>query len=236
MLLAIVAAGILSSCAGDGELDDAGTDTQEFSVNDIPPAFEEVLLLEQELSGGAIRVILEVAQPDQITASPPSIPPEDAHIHLEAQIRYIQDVFGGRVADEFVPYLDVQAIIVNDLTNETLQIRLRPHIGVEEGLHYAANITLPGDAPTFSLSVLITGPRPFDGSQPDASVDDMIVTHSDITPGLPGSLLDAETTMTLNTSISLASIIHGEETEEPDGIPGGPPPGMEEPPDDPYAG
>jgi uncharacterized protein involved in high-affinity Fe2+ transport len=237
MLLAIVAASILSSCAGDGELDDAETDTQTFSVNDIPSDFAEVLLLQQELAGGAIRVILEVAPPDRITASPPSIPPEQAHIHLEAQIRYVQDVFGGRVANEFVPYLDVQALIVNDLTDEALQIRLRPHIGIEEGLHYAANITLPGDAPTFSLSVLITGPRPVDGSQPDASVDDLIVTHSDITPAIPGSVLDAATTITLNTSISLASIILGEDTEEPgDGVPGGPLPGEEEPPEDPYAG
>ena len=235
VLLALVVASLFSSCAGDGPLDD-DIGTQTFSVNDIPPAFGEVLLLQRELAGGAIRVVLEVAPPDQITASPPSLPPEQAHLHLEAQIRYIQDVFGGRVANEFVPYLDVQALIVNDVTEETLQIRLRPHIGIEEGLHYAANVTLPGDAPTYSLSVSITGPLPFGGTQPGTSIDTMIVTHSDITAVIPGSILDFGTTTTLNTSISLAAIIAGEAVEEPDDADGGALPGTSPPPTDPYAG
>ena len=236
ILLSLVVVSILSSCiAGDGELDEGG-DTQQFSVNDIPETFTEVLLLERELSGGAIHVILEVAPPDEVTATPPTIPRDQAHIHLEAQIRYLQDVLGGRVANEFVPYLDVQAHIVNDVTGEVLDITLRPHVGIVEGLHYAANVILPGDAPTYSLSVTITGPPLFDGSAPATSVDGKIVTHSDIANVLPGSILDAETTITLDTSISLASIIAGEDADGTDdgGSDGGPT--APEPPPDPYAG
>ena len=236
ILLSLVVVSILSSCiAGDGELDEGGN-TQQFSVNDIPETFTEVLLLERELSGGAIRVILEVAPPDEVTATPPTIPRDQAHIHLEAQIRYLQDVLGGRVANEYVPYLDVQAHIVNDVTGEVLDITLRPHVGIVEGLHYAANVILPGDAPTYSLSVTITGPPLFDGSAPATSVGGKIVTPSDIANVLPESVLDADTTITLDTSISLASIIAGEDADGTgdggsDGDPTAP-----EPPPDPYAG
>jgi uncharacterized protein involved in high-affinity Fe2+ transport len=235
ILLSLVVVSILSSCiAGDGELEEE-SNTQRFSVNDIPETFEEVLLLERELSGGAIRVILEVAPPDEITATPPSIPREQAHIHLEAQIRYMQDVLGGRVANEFVPYLEVQAHIVNDVTGEVLDITLRPHVGIEEGLHYAANIILPGDAPTYALSVTISGPPLFDGSAPATSVEGKIVTHSDIANILEGSILDPDTTITLDTSISLASIIAGEGANgaDDDSDDGAPEP---EPEPDPYAG
>ena len=111
-------------------------------------------------------------------------------------------MLGGRVANEFVPYLSVQAHIVNDVTGEVLDITLRPHVGIVEGLHYAANVILPGDAPTYSLSVTITGPPLFDGSAPATSVNGKIVTHSDIANVLPGSILDANTTITIDTSIS----------------------------------
>lgn len=236
ILLSLGVVSILSSCiAGDGELDEGGN-TQRFSVNDIPETFAEVLLLERELSGGAIRVILEVASPDEITATPPSIPREQAHIHLEAQIRYIQDILGGRVANEFVPYLDVQAHIVNDVTGEVLDITLRPHVGIVEGLHYAANVILPGDAPTYSLSVTISGPLLFDGSAPATSVGGRIVTHSDIANVLQGSILDADTTVTLDTSISLASIIAGEDADGTDDGDSDGGPTAPEPPPDPYAG
>jgi hypothetical protein len=147
----------------------------------------------------------------------------------------MQDVLGGRVANEFVPYLNVQAHIVNDLTGEVLDITLRPHVGIEEGLHYAANVILPGDAPTYSLSVAISGPQLFDGSASATSVEGKIVTHSDITDVLEGSALDADTTITLDTSISLASIIAGDATggTDDDGDDGAPEP---EPEPDPYAG
>ena len=235
ILLSLVVVSILSSCiAGDGELEEGGE--QRFSVNDIPETFAEVLLLERELSGGAIRVLLEVAPPDEVTATPPSIPRDQAQIHLEAQIRYIQDVLGGRVADEFVPYLDVQAHITNDLTGEVLDITLRPHIGIAEGLHYAANVILPGDAPTYSLSVTISGPPLFDGSAPATSVAGGIVTHSDIANVLQGSILDADTTITLDTSIALASIIAGEDADGADGDDSDDGPTAPEPEPDPYAG
>ena len=97
--------------------------------------------------------------------------------------------------------------IVNDTTGEILETRLRPHVGLAEGWHYAANITLPGDSPTYTAEVTTTGPLPFAGTMPAESIDGTIVTHSDLTPNLPGTLLDFATPMLLTATIHLDDII-----------------------------
>jgi uncharacterized protein involved in high-affinity Fe2+ transport len=238
MLLAIGGALMVSSCAGDGELDDSITGEDTSSVHNLPNRFSEVLLMEEEIANGAVLVVIEVAQPDQIeTASLSSIPQDDAQLLFETQLRYTDQMLGGRVAGEFVPYLMVNLAIVNDVTGERLDTRLRPHIGVAEGWHYAANIILPGDSPTYSATVTIEGPLPFDGMVPGESVDGTIVTRHDLTPSLPGSLLDFASTTQLHTTIRLADIIAAridddDNGDDDDGDQPSPPP----PPPDPYAG
>jgi uncharacterized protein involved in high-affinity Fe2+ transport len=242
MLLAIVMAAILSSCAGDGDIEDPATGASTASVADLPSSFSEVVLIEDEIADGAVAAVVELAPPDQIeTASVPSLPKEDAHLHFEVQLRYTDQVLGGRVAGEFVPYLQVALRIVNDITGETLETRLRPHVGLAEGWHYAANITLPGDSPTYTAEVTTTGPLPFAGTVPAASADGTIVTHSDLTPNLPGTLLDFATPMLLTTTIHLDDIIAAridDEGETPTPAPGngGGETPTPTPPVDPYAG
>jgi uncharacterized protein involved in high-affinity Fe2+ transport len=178
MLLALGSALIMSSCAGDGELDDSSTGGDTSSVNHLPENFSEVLLIEEEIADGAVLAVIEVAPPDQIeTTSQPSLPKADAQLHVEAQLRYTGQMLGGHVEGEFVPYLMVQLTIVNDTTGERLDTRLRPHVGVAEGWHYAANLMLPGDSPTYSTTVTIEGPLPFDDMTPEGSVDGTIVTR-----------------------------------------------------------
>jgi uncharacterized protein involved in high-affinity Fe2+ transport len=240
MLLAIVGTLVVSSCAGDGELDDSLTGEDTSSVRNLPNRFGEVLLMEEEIANGAVLAVIEVAQPDHIeTASLPSIPQDDAQLHFETQLRYTDQMLGGRVEGEYVPYLMVNLTILNDVTGERLDTRLRPHIGVAEGWHYAANIILPGDSPTYSATVIIEGPLPFDGTVPGESVDATMVTRQDLTPSLPGSLLDFTSTTQLHTTIRLADIIaariddddNGDNGDNGDGGQPSPPP-----PPDPYAG
>ena len=230
----------MSSCAGDGELDDSFTGGDTSSVSSLPGSFSEVLLMEEEIADGAVLAVIEVAPPDQIeTASQPSIPKEDAQLHVEVQLRYTGQMLGGRVEGEFVPYLMVQLTIVNDTTGERLDTRLRPHVGVAEGWHYAANLILPGDSPTYSTTVTIEGPLPFDGTAPGESVDGTMVIRRDLTPSLTGSLLDFATSTVLNTTIRLADIIAAR-IDDDDGD-SEPPPGNDDvdpppSPPDPYAG
>jgi uncharacterized protein involved in high-affinity Fe2+ transport len=242
MLLALVMAASLSSCAGDGEIEDGATGASTASIADLPSAFSEVVLLEEEIADGAVMAVVEMAPPDQIeTASPPSLPKEDAHLHVEVQLRYTGEALGGRVAGEFVPYLQVDLRVVNDTTGEILETRLRPHVGLAEGWHYAANIALPGDSPTYTAEVTTTGPLPFDGTTPAESVEGTIVTRSDLTPNLPGTLLDFATPMLLTTTIYLDDIMAARIDDE-DEVPA---PGQDDDDDeqptppapvDPYAG
>jgi uncharacterized protein involved in high-affinity Fe2+ transport len=240
MLLALGSALIMSSCAGDGELDDSSTGGDTSSVNHLPENFSEVLLIEEEIADGAVLAVIEVAPPDQIeTTSQPSLPKADAQLHVEAQLRYTGQMLGGHVEGEFVPYLMVQLTIVNDTTGERLDTRLRPHVGVAEGWHYAANLILPGDSPTYSTTVTVEGPLPFDGMTPEESVDGTIVTRRDLPPSLPGSLLDFATSTVLQTTIRLSDIIAARIDD--DSGDGEPPPGSADdsqtpPPPDPYAG
>jgi uncharacterized protein involved in high-affinity Fe2+ transport len=239
MLLAIVGALMVSSCAGDGELDDSVTGDGPSSVDQLPNRFSAVLLMEEEIANGAVLAVIEVAPPDQIeTASPPSIPKDDAHLHFETQLRYAGEMLGGRVEGEFVPYLMVNLTLVNDTTGERLDMQLRPHIGVAEGWHYAANLILPGDSPSYSATVTIEGPLPFDGMAPDESVDGTMVTRRDLTPNLPGSLLDFASPTQLHTTVRLADIIAAridddDDDDSDDSDDGGQPP---PPSPDPYAG
>jgi uncharacterized protein involved in high-affinity Fe2+ transport len=224
MLLALVGALIMSSCAGGGELEDSSAEGDPASISDLPAQFREVLLMEEEIADGAVLAVIEVAPPDQIeNVSQPSIPKDDAQLHFEAQLRYTGQVLGGRVAGEFVPYLMVQLTIVNDATGERLDTRLRPHVGVAEGWHYASNLILPGDSPTYSTTVTIEGPIPFDGLAPAESIDGTIVTRNDLAPNLPGSLLDFATSTQLQTTIRLDDIIAARIDVDD---------GSEEPPDD----
>lgn len=245
MLLAILTAAILSSCAGDGDIDDPATGASTASVADLPSSFSEVVLVETDIADGAVMAVVEVAQPDQIEiASPPGLPKDDAHLHFEVQLRYADQALGGRVAGEFVPYLQVDLRIVNDATGEVLETRLRPHVGLAEGWHYAANIALPGDSPTYTAQVTTTGPLPFDGTAPAESVDGTVVTRSDLTPNLPGTLLDFATPVQLTATIRLDDIIaarieDGDEAPTPapdDGGDGVEQPTPPPPPVDPYAG
>jgi len=240
MLLALGGALIISSCAGNGELEDSFSEGDTTSIQDLPNNFSEVLLVEEEIADGAVLAVIEVAPPDQIeTTFQPSLPKADAQLHVEAQLRYTGQSLGGRVEGEFVPYLMVQLTIVNDVSGERLETRLRPHVGVAEGWHYAANIVLPGDAPTYSTTVTIEGPLPFDGMSPDESVDSTIVARDDLTPSLPGSLLDFTTSTSLQMTIRLADIT-AVRIDDDDGDveppPGGDDDGQTPPPPDPYAG
>jgi hypothetical protein len=74
---------------------------------------------------------------------------------------------------------------------------------------------------------------------PEESVDGTIVTRRDLTPSLPGSLLDFATSMVLQTTIRLTDIIAARiDDDSGDGEP--PPGGADDsqtpPPPDPYAG
>ena len=67
-------------------------------------------------------------------------------IHLEALIKWQRNLkIPQQNIGEFIPYLDVYALIKNQNNGNQKVVNLTPHLNLVEGYHYARNIELPGD-------------------------------------------------------------------------------------------
>lgn len=173
----------------------------------------ELILAEDEpTSGGAMKVTLEIAPPDDIDVpdsviekylNSPNNPvgskallqsKAESDIHFEAQIRYTGAVLGGRNEGEFVPYLGVALTLTNRDSGKSLNTTLIPHVGIAEGYHYARNIALVGTLGAseagYDAEVTINNPVTF-GDPDTSSISPGIVMHSDIagSQNIAGTLL-----------------------------------------------
>ncbi len=148
--------------------------------------FTKKVLAEKAVFGGAITATVEVAPVDELT--PAYVNGQStaalADMLISVQLRAAQDnVFGARVAGEFIPYQTVRVQITNlsQAGSETLSVKLAPHVGQAEGWHYASNIALPpvasaGDPFGDLYGITVT-----------LESDDSLYVHSDALP--PSSLL-----------------------------------------------
>ena len=161
---------------------------------------ELVLTADKLASGGAMKVTLEIAPPDDIVSPDNSVggtlsSKAEADIHFEAHVRYTGALLGGRNKDDFVPYLNIELELTNrDSGNQSKKWTLVPHVGIAEGFHYARNIalveTLGASEAGYDGKVTIQSPTLF--GDPDASsISPGIVMHSDLasTHNLAGTLL-----------------------------------------------
>jgi len=66
-------------------------------------------------------------------------------VHIEARVNWdTQNIPQGAVENGFVPYLYINAKIINENTGLSTFIDLVPHINLIDNFHYARNISLPG--------------------------------------------------------------------------------------------
>ena len=179
---------------------DSGADPAVEQVQ-FPEAGGELILEKNKpVSGGAMKVTLEIAPPDDIISPDnpvggPLTSKAEADIHFEAQIRYTGAVLGGRNKGDFVPYLNVELVLTNrDSGKKSKTWALVPHVGIAEGFHYARNIalveTLGASEAGYDADVTITAPAPF-GDPGASSISPGIVMHSDISDNqnIAGTLL-----------------------------------------------
>jgi hypothetical protein len=179
---------------------DSGADPAVEQVQ-FPESGGELILTEDEpASGGAMKVTLEIAPPDDIVSPDnpvggPLTSKAEADIHFEAQIRYTGAVLGGRNKGDFVPYLDVELTLTNrDSGKKSEKWRLVPHVGIAEGYHYGRNIalveTLGASEAGYDADVTINSPVPF-GDASTSAISPGIVMHSDISDNqnIAGTLL-----------------------------------------------
>ena len=79
-------------------------------------------------------------------------------VHIEARANWnSQDELPpGAVSGGFVPYLNVRVEIENQSSGYQTSLDLSPHINLENNLHYARNVPLPGeDSDLYSLTFVI---------------------------------------------------------------------------------
>ena len=130
-----------------------------------PVAAEEFILGEETIRPG-IRFVFEAAPEDTIAPAGYHLPKAKTDIHLEVLSSWLPGKQGPGEAfsGNFVPYLSISALVVNEKTGHSLQVDLLPHLNFSDRFHYARNIALPGKS------------------------TDLYAVHFEIRPPAPGQL------------------------------------------------
>ena len=107
----------------------------------------EMVIGEETIEPG-IQFIFEGAVKDTITPADYHLEESKTHVHIEARVNWAEDedtIPEGTPAGGFVAYLIVTAQVINPKTGAMANVDLVPHINLIDNLHYARNISLPGE-------------------------------------------------------------------------------------------
>lgn len=117
----------------------------------------ELVIGEEKVSPGIV-IIFEGAIKDHIMPEGMHLNENQTNFHIEARVNWDQtNIPSGAPPGGFVPYLYLNATIVNQKTGLQTFIDLLPHINLIDNFHYARNISLPGsiyDLYTVKFNVL----------------------------------------------------------------------------------
>ncbi len=112
-----------------------------------PPASAQELVIGEERVDPGIVFIFEGAVRDLVSPTSQNLAEDLTHVHIEARVNW--DAAGipeGTPPEGFVPYLNVHALVQNEMTGEIQFVSLLPHINLIDNFHYARNMQLPGGA------------------------------------------------------------------------------------------
>jgi len=108
--------------------------------------FTQELVIGEERIEPGIAVVFEGAIKDMIMPSMTNLDENQTDVHIEARVNWdSKDLPKGTPAGGFVPYLHINASVVNQKTGVKTFIDLIPHINLSDNFHYARNISLPGE-------------------------------------------------------------------------------------------
>ena len=138
-----------------------------FGIAKETQAQTEELILGRELIEPGISVVFEGAVKDMVSPTDRHLAESKTDVHLEALVNWSDDesvpVPKGTVRGGFIPYLKLQAELVNERTGEAVNLSLVPHINLIDNFHYARNIDLPGEPDdTFKVTFYINPPQKYD--------------------------------------------------------------------------
>lgn len=127
-----------------------------------PTSAQELVIGEERVDPGIV-FIFEGAVRDLVSPTAQNLAEDLTHVHIEARVNW--DVAGipeGTPPGGFVPYLNVNALVQNEMTGEIQFVSLLPHINLIDNFHYARNMQLPGgDSDPYTVYFYVNPPDTF---------------------------------------------------------------------------
>lgn len=119
-----------------------------FLISTAPALAQELIIGERIVEPG-IHFIFEGAVKDDVNPYGINLEESRTDVHIEARVNWASDpaveVPEGTPRGGFVPYLNLNAEIINEKTGKLVKVDLLPHINLVDNFHYARNIDLPGE-------------------------------------------------------------------------------------------
>ena len=105
---------------------------------------QELVIGEERLEPGIV-FIFEGAVKDIVYPKSTNLAEEFTNVHIEARVNWdSNNIPEGTPSGGFIPYLNINATITNEITGQKTFVDLTPHINLIDNFHYARNISLPG--------------------------------------------------------------------------------------------
>jgi len=125
-------------------------------------ALAQERVLGEEVIEPGIQLTFEAAPQDDVTPYDQNLSEEATDVHLEVLVGWSEDpdvdVPEGVTRGGFVGSLQFFATLTNEATGQQKKVDLIPHLTLGDAMHYARNVSLPGD-PGGSYTVTM-GVRP----------------------------------------------------------------------------
>ena len=150
---------------------------------------QELIIGEERVKPGIV-FIFEGAIKDIVYPKNYNLTEEHTDIHIEARVNWdTQNIPEGTPAGGFIPYLKINAVIINQRTDIKTYVDLIPHINLVDNFHYARNISLPGNIyDKYEVEFFINNPSKFDLSfhkdwldnYSESLIEDNVFKYSDV--------------------------------------------------------
>ena len=103
----------------------------------------ELIIGKEKVKPGIV-FIFEGAIKDEIEPGKFFLDQRSTDVHLEALINWSEKSPIGAPIGGFIPYLKVEALVINIRNDIKEKFLLTPHLNMSDNFHYASNIKLPG--------------------------------------------------------------------------------------------
>lgn len=113
------------------------------------PAQAQEMIIGEEIVDPGIQLVFEGAPKDDVTPYAQNLSEDKTDVHLEVLATWAEDasvdVPEGATRGGFVGYLHFFATITNERTGQAETVTLVPHVTLGDAMHYARNVSLPGE-------------------------------------------------------------------------------------------